>query len=133
MLDASTAVSWFFTDERDADSKAMADAVAENGGIVPPLFRWEVQNALITAARRKRMTFENVASHLQSLDELALQVDDVVLRSSFAAGLGLARRFELSAYDAAYLELAVRRSLPLMTRDAALKRAATELQILWRP
>ncbi len=110
----------------------MAEAVAENGGIVPPLFRWEVQNALITAARRKRMTVENVANHLESLDELALQVDDVLLRAPLSSGLGLAHRFELSAYDTAYLELAVRRSLPLMTRDLALKRAASELQILWR-
>jgi predicted nucleic acid-binding protein len=133
VLDASAAVSWFFADERDDDSIAMAAAVTANGAIVPALFRWEVQNAFMTAARRKKISLDDVAMYLEALDELDLQVDEVSLKSPLTAGLGLANRFDLSAYDAAYLELAVRRSLPLMTRDKRLRRAAEELRLLWKP
>lgn len=132
VLDASAAVSWFSADQRSDDSIAMAAAVAADGAIVPALFRWEVQNAFITAARRKKISLEDVAMYLEALDELDLQVDDVSLKSPLTAGLGLANRFGLTAYDAAYLELAVRRSLPLMTRDKKLGRAAEELGVLWK-
>lgn len=131
VLDASAAVSWFFADLRDDESRAMSEAVIENGAIVPALFRWEVQNAFMTAARRKKLTFDDVALHLESLADLDLQVDDAALKSPMTAGLGLAKRFTLTAYDAAYLELAVRRSLPLMSRDKSLRRAAEELRLLW--
>ena len=133
VLDASTAISWFFADERDEESVAMARAIAENGAIVPALFRWEVQNAFMMAARRKKMSLDDVAMHLESLDDLDLQVDDFSLKAPLTAGLGLANRFGLTAYDAAYLELAVRRSLPLMTRDKRLRNAATEMRLLWNP
>jgi len=81
VLDASTAISWFFADERDEESVAMARAIAENGAIVPALFRWEVQNAFMMAARRKKMSLDDVAMHLESLDDLDLQVDDFSLKA----------------------------------------------------
>ncbi len=111
----------------------MAEAVSKHGAHVPALFRWEVQNALVTAVRRKRLSFDQVAGHLRAIDELGLQVDSFVLRSPFTTGLGLAQRFALTAYDAAYLELAVRRSSPIMTRDEKLMSAATDLDVLWKP
>jgi len=132
VLDASVAISWFFEDERDRESIAMAKAVSKNGAIVPALFRWEVQNALVVAVRRKRLSFDHVADHLRALDELGLQIDGFVSTSSFATGLGLVQRFALTAYDAAYLELAVRRSSPIMTRDDKLMSAATDLDVLWK-
>lgn len=110
----------------------MAKTVSKNGAIVPALFRWEIQNALVMAVRRKRLSFGQVAEHLQALDELDLQVDGFVLTSSHTLGLGLAQRFELTAYDAAYLELAVRRSSPIMTRDDKLLSAAADLALLWK-
>lgn len=132
MVDASIAVSWFVADERDDDLVAMAAAVAENGAIVPALFRWEVQNVFLTAVRRKKATLDDVDTYLESLDELDLQVDEAGLKSPLTAGPGLANRFGLTAYDAAYLELALRRSLPLMTRDKKLREAAAELRVLWK-
>ncbi len=132
MLDASAAIAWFFEDERDDESIAMAKTVSENGAIVPALFRWEVQNALLMAVRRKRLAFDQAADHLRAIDELGLVVDSLVLTSPLTAGLGLAQRFELTAYDAAYLELAVRRSAPIMTRDDKLMSAAANLDVLWK-
>lgn len=111
----------------------MASAVTANGAVVPPLFRWEVQSAFTASVRRKRISAARVSAHLRDLDELALQVDSFILTASLTTGLELAERFGLTAYDAAYLELAVRRSLPIMTRDANLARAAQELRLLWKP
>ncbi|MHB8591863.1 MAG: type II toxin-antitoxin system VapC family toxin [Vulcanimicrobiaceae bacterium] len=133
VLDASTALSWLFEDERDEEAIAMANAVVVNGAIVPPLFRWEIQNALLAAVRRKRISLDRATESLAALDELGITVDGFILTSPLATGLGFTQRFGLTAYDAAYLELAVRRSVPLMTRDEKLKRAATDLRLLWKP
>lgn len=111
----------------------MAKAVSKHGALVPALFRWDVQNVLVMAVRRKRLSFDHVADHLHAIDELGLQVDGFVLRSSYATGLRLAERFALTAYDAAYLELGVRRSSPIMTRDDKLMSAAAALDVLWKP
>ncbi len=133
VLDTSAAISWTFKDERDAISVAMAGEVTESGAVVPPLFRWELQNALLTAVRHQRISMQQANYQLEAIDALDLQVDNVILSMPMSSGLGLADRFNLSAYDAAYLELAVRRSLPIMTRDRRLMSAARDLQILWNP
>ncbi len=111
----------------------MANAVVVNSAIAPPLFRWEVQNALLAAVRRKRISFDRATESLAALDELGIAVDGLILTSPLATGFEFTQRFGLTAYDAAYLELAVRRSVPLMTRDEKLKRAATDLRLLWKP
>ncbi len=109
----------------------MARAVAAQGAVVPALFRWEIQNVLLMAERSERLSNDQVAAALQALDELDCEVDRFIAGSPMATGLDLAARFSLSAYDAAYLELAVRRKLPLMTRDANLARAAAALGLAW--
>ncbi len=131
ILDASAAIAWLFVDERDEAAVAMAQAVARQSAVVPPLFRWEVQNALLMAVRRKRLSLDGVAAALQALDELDCEVDRFIAGSPLATGLEYAQRFSLPAYDAAYLELGVRRRLPIMTRDENLARAAATLDLLW--
>ncbi len=118
-------------DEGDDLAAEMATAVSRDGGRVPALFRWEVQSALLMAVRRKRIAAETMRLQLQDLDALGLVVDAQILTAPFTAGLDLAERFGLSSYDAAYLELATRLGRPLMTRDARLAAAASELQVLW--
>ncbi|HUY11949.1 MAG TPA: type II toxin-antitoxin system VapC family toxin [Candidatus Dormibacteraeota bacterium] len=133
MLDVSAAVSWFFADERDDLALAMAAEVLAKGAWVPTLFRWEVQNALLTAVRRDRRSSDQIRKDFENLDRLRLRVDDEIHARPLEIGLALAERFGLTAYDAAYLDLALRRSLPLMTRDRALRNAAAELRLLWEP
>lgn len=122
-----------FHDEIDATSTEMERALLRHGGVVPALFRWEIRNALVVAARRGRVTFDWVLDRLVDVQALSLDLDPVPHTSSREPEIELARRFGLSAYDAAYLELAQRRSLPLMTRDARLGAAAAELSLLWSP
>jgi predicted nucleic acid-binding protein len=118
-------------DEADDLAAEMARVIRRGGGWVPALFRWEVQNALLLAVRRGRIAAESVDAQLADLDHLKIFVDGIGVTLPFAQGIDLARRFGVTAYDACYLELAVRRGKPLMTRDARLASAARELGALW--
>ena len=111
----------------------MAEAVSASGALTPALFRLEMQNALLQALRRKRMTRTLVVERLGDLDRLNLVVDSAATNLTFDSGLMLAERFGLSAYDAAYLELAERAKRPLMTRDKTLRDAARMMRLLWEP
>lgn len=133
MLDASAALTWFFEDERDDLARAMAHSVATSGALVPALFRLEVQNALLQAVRRKRLTRAVAEARFDDLDRLNLSVDSAQTSVGFKAAFSLAERFRLSAYDATYLELAVRAKRRLMTRDGRLRRAAQTMRCLWKP
>jgi predicted nucleic acid-binding protein len=133
VLDASAALTWFFEDERDDLSLAMAEVVATSGALIPAPFRLEMQNALLQAFRRKRMSRVVVSRSLDDLDRLRLIVDSAGSNLTFNSGFALAERFSLSAYDAAYLELAERSKRPLMTRDKALRNAARAMRLLWEP
>jgi predicted nucleic acid-binding protein len=111
----------------------MATFVATSGALVPALFRLEMQNALLQAVRTKRLQRAVVEERLADLDGLDLRVDADSVSLSFQAGFALAERFQLSAYDAAYLELAIRARRPLMSRDEHLRSAARTMQVLWQP
>lgn len=133
MLDASAALAWFFEDELDELAHAMARSVATDGALVPAFFRLEIQNALLQAVRRKRLMRAIVETLFADLDRLNLTVDAAAATAPFKTGFPLAERFHLSAYDAAYLELAVRAKRPLMTRDGRLREAAAALHVAWDP
>jgi len=127
------ALAWVFADERDEDARSAARTVAKRGALVPALFRWELQNALAVAVRRGRIDRRQPPILLARLDRVGLETDDEILERPLAAGFDLIERFGLSAYDAAYLELAERRRLPLMTRDRKLADAASTIKRLWTP
>jgi predicted nucleic acid-binding protein len=133
VLDASTALSWIFQDERDALARSSASAVLEHGAHVPALWCWEIQNALLTAERRKRITSSSVATIARQLETLPIEIEPVGPTLTLGGELDIARRLELSVYDAAYVELALRRGLRLMTRDSKLSKVADSLKIRWKP
>lgn len=110
----------------------MANAVAKGRAIVPAIFRWEIQSAFLVALKRKRMTDDEIESAMCALDDLPLYVDEAILKEPLNTGIGFAQRFGLTAYDAAYLELAVRNTLPLMTLDLKLRAVADDLKISWQ-
>jgi predicted nucleic acid-binding protein len=131
VIDASIAMAWSFPDERDPESIAAGKHILAEHAIVPALWRWEVQNVLVNAERRGRVASGTVADILRALQALPITVDAMPLIPAFGAESQLARRFTLSVYDAAYLELAARRGLQLATKDAALRAAASALGLLW--
>ena len=94
----------------------------ERGAVVPGIWWYELRNALIVNERRGRLSAEDTRATLADLDEMNIAAD---ARHDTPTVLGLARRHELSVYDAAYLELALRRGLPLASLDRRLSQAAT--------
>ena len=129
VLDASTTLSWYFEDERTERGEEVLDRVTEAGAVVPILWRYEVANGLQMAVRRKRIGSAYRDASLGELRVLPIDVDGVGDDVVWSATLGLADRFGLTMYDAAYLEVAYRRGLPLATDDRALRRAARALRI----
>jgi predicted nucleic acid-binding protein len=121
VLDASLALAWYFKDEADP----YADAVAAARAAVPLIWPLEVANALLMGERRQRSTEAQAAKWLTYLGFLPIAVDDETNDRAWGEVLSLARAHRLSAYDAAYLELALRRGLPLATLDDKLKAAAS--------
>ncbi len=122
VLDCSVAISWFMPDEL-CDS-SLLDLVAEKGAIVPSLWPLEVGNVLLIAERKKRITLEQRKKAIHTLVELPISVDMMTSDHAWLETMELAERYSLTLYDASYLELALRRSLPLATFDSSLKQAA---------
>ena len=128
-LDASMALAWALDDERDDEALLAAQLVAKHGATVIPLWPLEVQNALLLAVRRKRLDMEVADSIREEFGALTLTVDTA--GPLFSSAYELAKHFNLTVYDAAYLELAQRRALRLMTKDARLSAAADALDLRW--
>jgi predicted nucleic acid-binding protein len=124
VIDSSITLAWHFKDEQTAQSRAVLKQVVEAGAIVPALWRFEIANALLMAVRRKRIDHGFRDRALAHLGTLAIITDRESEEQAWKASVRLAERHGLTVYDAAYLELAQRRRLPLATLDAALVRAA---------
>lgn len=124
VVDSSMTLAWYFEDERTDASLAVLDQVAEAGAIVPAHWRLEVVNGLQVAVRRGRIDVAYRDASLADLQSLVIAIDPGTNRQAWSATLHLSDRFRLTSYDAAYLELALRRQLPLATLDGELVRAA---------
>jgi len=124
VIDSSVTLAWYFEDETTDGSLAILDRVVTAGAIVPSLWRLEVLSGLQAAIRRKRITVNHRNATLEELRALAIAIDPQTDHQAWAATRALADRHGLTPYDAAYLELACRRRLPLATLDSALIRAA---------
>lgn len=129
VIDASLTLSWYFEDERTPAIDAVLDRVANEGGLAPSLWRLEVANGFRMAIRRKRVDAAFRDRALAHLGELPVSVDPETDAHAWTTTLRLADRFDLMLYDAAYLELGLRRSAPLATLDGALRSAAASLKV----
>ena len=121
VLDASIAACWAFADEDHPVAALTLDRIRTDEARVPSLWWFEVRNTLIVNERRGRLTEADVSAFLRGLSRLGVTVD---YEPDEGSVLMLARRHRLSVYDASYLELANRESLPLATLDAELAAAA---------
>lgn len=129
VLDCSVAVAWLFDDEASPETDALLERLRDDGALVPGLWRLELGNVLAHAERRSRITASQIAAYLGLLDRLPIVTDTEMESRALREILTLARTENLTTYDAAYLELAMRRNTELATRDKALIRAARGLGI----
>jgi predicted nucleic acid-binding protein len=124
VIDSSVALVWCFEDEASPTSDALLDQVRDEGAVVPGLWHLEVANVLLQTEKRGRITAADIAMRLQLIAELPIDTDSETAARAWREILALARAEGLTIYDAAYLELAIRRGLPLLTKDQALIAAA---------
>lgn len=121
VLDASVTACWLLPDEEHATADNVKELLLTERAQVPSLWWFEIRNLLLIAERRNRIDRDWTATSLALLAAAPIDLDD---NAEDAALLDLARKHGLTCYDAAYLELALRRKLPLATLDAALAAAA---------
>jgi len=130
VLDNSISAAWCFQDQStDYTEAVLGSLIAGTEAIVPAIWKLELANALVVAERRKKIAPEKSARFLRDLQQFAISMDLDGLEYVFATVLEHARLYHRSAYDASYLELAQRRSLPLATKDEPLLQAAKTLGI----
>ncbi len=133
VVDTSIALTWCFDDAASPDTDALFERVRDDGAIVPGLWHLELGNVLLQAEKRGRITAGDVATRLDLITELPISVDQETTARAWREVLTLARTQGLTTHDATYLELAVRRGLPLLTRDRALADAAKRLGVVVLP
>jgi predicted nucleic acid-binding protein len=125
VLDSSLTMAFVLADEANAETDKILDSLGRGSkAFAPALWRWEVGNVLLMAERRKRITAAESRRHLSLLQSLPVEVDENALREAWNAAPPLARKHRLTIYDAAYLELAIRRGAPLGSLDTDLRKAA---------
>ena len=125
VLDTSATIAWVYEGETSRPVRAVFDQVTESGAWVPGLWRLEIANVLEMGVRRGRHDAAFREMTLADLALLSIQVDPHTNDRAWGATIRLAERHRLTVYDAAYLELALRRGLPLATLDRELRVAAT--------
>jgi predicted nucleic acid-binding protein len=130
VLDASMALSWLLPDEASEAAIAVQLELAKADGVwVTAHWRLEVANSLCMAERRKRLDAAGVAQAVALVTQLPVVVDPETNEHASAETLSLARQHMLSVYDAAYLELALRRGAALASLDVPLRLAANKLGV----
>jgi predicted nucleic acid-binding protein len=129
VLDSSATLAWIYDDEQGDIPQRIFEQVVALGAWVPSLWRLEVANGLRMGLRRGRIDIPDRNAALADLATLKITVDQETDRHAWSTTLELAERFELTLYDAAYLELARRRALPLASLDGPLCNAARMLGV----
>lgn len=129
VLDSSVTLAWLFGDETTPRISQLFETVAERGAVVPGLWWLEIANSLTVAVRRRRIDAGFRRAALADLALLDISTDAQTATQAWADTLDLADQHRLTLYDAAYLELARRRGLPLATLDLELRAAALAAQV----
>lgn len=125
VLDASVTLCWLFEDQATAYTDSILDRLAgPDEAITSAIWPLEVANVIAVSERRKLVKPAQSAAFLEELGQFPIQIEQVGSERAFGNILNCARRYRLSAYDASYLDLAMRESLPLITVDNALRAAA---------
>lgn len=129
VVDNSVVMAWCFKNEADRFSDAVLERLADASALVPSIWPLEVVNVLLVAERRKIIGRADAVRFMELLMQLPIHVEHempVILMKDIHR---LGGEFGLSGYDASYLSLALKKGLPLATKDKKLKKAASELKL----
>ena len=126
VIDCSVTMPWILKNDPSGYANQILSSLKESQAVVPELWFLEVSNVLVVYKRRGRLADEESTRFASLLQELPISIDEGTSYRVFAKIINVARDYELSSYDATYLELAMREALPLATLDVALRTAARE-------
>ena len=132
VLDNSVAMRWLLETPKKTDqnySKSVLLSLTESSALVPNLWHLEATNVLLSAEKRTEISVGESERFMLQLEDLPITVDPLTANQCFSHIIALSRAYGLSSYDAAYLELSIRESLPLATLDKALKKAAKKAEV----
>lgn len=135
VIDNSVVMRWFFGDGKPQDlryARSVLDALKSANAIVPAVWGLEVANVVSRAEAQGLVSEARSEAFIEMLAGIAIEADAASYEHALSSTLNLARRYKLSAYDASYLELALRQGVELATLDADLRKAAKKagVQIL---
>lgn len=129
VLDCSISMAWCFEDEKTEFTERILEKLAKAQAIVPTIWPLEIANVLLMAKRNKRISEAESASFIDALTVLPITVDQTTSAKAMHSIYVLASQNNLTVYDAAYLELAIREKIPLLTLDKELIKSAKKLDI----
>lgn len=118
------ALAWALPDEATRYTDDMLELVAASKAWVPPLWPHEIANGLLMAERRGRVTAAQRSAFVEELLRMPIEIEQRSPRTVLETHINLATQYGLTAYDTAYLDLALRKGLALMTQDKSLRSAA---------
>lgn len=127
VLDNSVTMRWFFGDGKPQElayAGKVLDAMKDANALVPVTWGLEVANVIARAEAKGLVTEARSGAFLEMLEDVDIEVDTATFQHALSDTLQLARRYQLSSYDASYLELALRQGIPLATLDNDLRKAA---------
>lgn len=124
VVDASAMLGWLFKDEQQVNADDILDRLVEGGLLAPGHWAFELSNVLLMAERRGRVTANDITEFMVLLSAIEITLDPIDFDRVWISVRDLARRYRLTVYDAAYLELAQRVGATLVSKDRALLVAA---------
>jgi predicted nucleic acid-binding protein len=132
VLDASVAISWCFPGdptENSPYSRRVLQEMIASDAVVPEVWPFEIANNIfVSHSKRKRIDDQQISEYLELLRALSIRVEYQPLRNNVELE-SLARQWNIAAYDAAYLALAIRKNIPLANSDGGLKSAAIAMGV----
>ena len=129
VLDASIALSWCFKDESTTLTEQALKQLEIEQAFVPEIWSLEISNILILAERKKRIKYADIVQFLELINKLNIEIDNETSTKAFNEILSLAYSEKITTYDASYLELAMRKGVPLASKDLQLYKTAERLGI----
>jgi len=129
VVDNSIVMSWCFEDETNDYANSVLESLDKEKAFVPAIWPLEVGNVLLVAERKKRMSQANSTRFIALLDGLPIIVEQETPDRMMKEIVWLARKYDLSAYDASYLDLAMRLDIPISSLDTSLLKAAKKCKV----
>ena len=133
VLDSSAALALLLPGEESARVEEIAAVLGRTLAPVPAIWPWEIRNGLLSALRSRRIAPREFDERIALLEEFPVEVDPGAGHDTLARATGIARKHDLSVYDASYLELAIRLGVPLATLDRRLRKAGASLKVRLLP